>query len=576
MFHIPFEESAAYKVAILVKPNALKRQQLEEAYVEPLVQMGLRKSDMIAFSMEYNAAGKSPAGLVKTYLEDLLPTLKEIGTKYIYVTDAAYFKVLTKQTKAEPHLGYVLPCAIKGFEDLNVVLGVSYQVLIYKPESQEKIDLSLKALADHVNEEYVAIGSDIVHSEHYPEDLEGIRNALNQLHQYPELSADIEAFSLKFYEAGIATIGFAPNKHEGIAFACDYKPLAVLADGLHGIQQANPEVRALIKEFLENYKGSLIWHNSAYDLKVLIYTLWMKDPLDTEGLLEGLEVMTRLFHDTKIIAYLALNSTARNSYGLKDLAHEFAGNWAQEDIKDVRKIPLNKLLRYNLVDCLSTNYVKEKYWDRMINDEQLEIYETLMVPSLKVIIQMELTGLPMNLDTVQVKKQEMEAKAQSCMDVVNSHPLIKELNYYIKEQAMLKKQATLKKKILTIEDFEGMDFNPNSPKQMQALLYEFMALPVLDYTDTKQPATGEDTLKKLMHHTNDQSYKDLIVALMELGKVSKILGTFIPAFEQSHLKPDNWHYLHGSFILGGTVSGRLSSREPKFGLQWGNSLSKVA
>ena len=527
MFHIPFEESAAYKVAILVKPNALKRQQLEEAYVEPLVQMGLRKSDMIAFSMEYNAAGKSPAGLVKTYLEDLLPTLKEIGTKYIYVTDAAYFKVLTKQTKAEPHLGYVLPCAIKGFEDLNVVLGVSYQVLIYKPESQEKIDLSLKALADHVNEEYVAIGSDIVHSEHYPEDLEGIRNALNQLHQYPELSADIEAFSLKFYEAGIATIGFAPNKHEGIAFACDYKPLAVLADGLHGIHQANPEVRALIKEFLENYKGSLIWHNSAYDLKVLIYTLWMKDPQDTEGLLEGLEVMTRLFHDTKIIAYLALNSTARNSYGLKDLAHEFAGNWAQEDIKDVRKIPLNKLLRYNLVDCLSTNYVKEKYWDRMINDEQLEIYETLMVPSLKVIIQMELTGLPMNLDTVQVKKQEMEAKAQSCMDVVNSHPLIKELNYYIKEQAMLKKQATLKKKILTIEDFEGMDFNPNSPKQMQALLYEFMALPVLDYTDTKQPATGEDTLKKLMHHTNDQSYKDLIVALMELGKVSKILGTFI-------------------------------------------------
>ena len=152
MFHIPFEESAAYKVAILVKPNALKRQQLEEAYVEPLVQLGLRKSDMIAFSMEYTAAGKSPAGLVKTYLEDLLPTLKEIGTKYIYVTDAAYFKVLTKQTKAEPHLGYVLPCAIKGFEDLNAVLGVSYQVLIYKPESQEKIDLSLKALADHVNE----------------------------------------------------------------------------------------------------------------------------------------------------------------------------------------------------------------------------------------------------------------------------------------------------------------------------------------------------------------------------------------------------------------------------------------
>ena len=562
MHHIPFEESAAYKVAILVKPNALRRRDIEEAYVEPLVQFGLNKSDCIAFSMQYNAAGKSPSALIKDYLEELMPTLQEIGTQYIYVTDSTYFKALTKQTRAEPHLGYVLPCAIKGYEHMNVVFGVSYQVLIYKPEAQEKIDLSLRTLAEHYLGQYVAIGSDIIHKEQYPETLDEIRAALNQLHQYPELSADIEAFSLRFYEAGVATIGFAPTKHEGIAFACDYKPLAVLADGLHGIQQANPEVRALIKEFLTNYQGSLTWHNSAYDLKVLIYTLWMKDPLDTEGLLEGLNVMTRLFHDTKIIAYLALNSTARNSYGLKDLAHEFAGNWAQEDIKDVRKIPLPQLLRYNLVDCLSTNFVKEKYWDRMINDQQLEIYETLMVPSLKVIIQMELTGMPMNLDTVRVKKAEMEAKAQSCLDVVNSHPLIKELNYYIKEQAMLKKQATLKKKIVTIEDFEGLDFNPNSPKQMQALLYEFMALPILDWTDTKQPATGDDTLKKLLNHTEDQSYKDLITALRELGKVTKILGTFIPAFEQAHLKQDGWHYLHGSFILGGTVSGRLSSREP--------------
>lgn len=561
MYHIPFEESPAYKAAILVKPNALRKHELEKAYLNPLVQMGLSRRDVIAFSMEYGANGKATASTIKEYLDELLPTLREIGTKYLYVTDSAYFKALTKQTKAEPHLGYVLPCAIKGYEDMHVVFGVNHQVLIYKPEAQEKIDLSLKALADHMKGSYTAIGSDIVHKAFYPESPKTIRAALQQLHEYPELSGDIEAFSLRFYDAGIATIGFAPDKHNGIAFPVDYTEDNSVA-GLHGRQQANPEIRAALREFLETYQGTITWHNSAYDLKVLIYSLWMEHPLDTEGLLKGLEVLTRSFHDTKIIAYLALNSTARNSYGLKDLAHEFAGNWAQSDINDVRKIPLPDLLRYNLVDCLSTNYVKEKYWDRMVSDQQLEIYETLMIPSLKTIIQMELTGLPMNLNTVQKQKTAMTAKVAECMDVINNHPIIKELNYYIQETAMHKKQATLKKKVVTIEDFEGLAFNPASPKQMQALLYEFMALPILDYTDTKQPATGDDTLKKLLNHTDNESYKELIKALRELSKVTKILGTFIPAFEQAHLKPDGWYYLHGSFILGGTVSGRLSSREP--------------
>lgn len=560
MFHIPFAESPAYKAAILVKPNALKKQQLEKAYVDPLEKLGIHRRDLIAFSMEYTEAGKSPASVIKAYLDELLPTLKEVGTRYLYVTDSAYFKALTKQSKAEPHLGYVLPCAIKGYEDMHVVLGVNHQVLIYKPEAQEKIDLSLKALSDHMSGTYAAIGSDIVQSAYYLDNAIGVREALRELHQYPELSGDIEAFSLRFFEAGVATIGFAPSKHEGIAFAVDYEetgdPL------LPGINKPNPEVRAALREFLETYQGTITWHNSTYDLKVLIYSLWMEHPLDTEGLLKGLEVLTRSFHDTKIIAYLALNSTARNSYGLKDLAHEFAGNWAQSDIHDVRKIPLGDLLRYNLVDCLSTNYVKEKYWDRMVADEQLEIYNELMLPSLKTIIQMELTGMPMNLDTVQKQKALMVATVAECLAVIEDHPIIRELNQYLQETAMHKKQATLKKKIVTLEDFEDLKFNPGSPKQLQALLYEFMALPILDYTDTKQPATGDDTLKKLLNHTNNESYKQLISALRDLSKVTKILGTFIPAFEKCHLKPDGWHYLHGSFVLGGTVSGRLSSREP--------------
>lgn len=52
----------------------------------------------------------------------------------------------------------------------------------------------------------------------------------------------------------------------------------------------------------------------------------------------------------------------------------------------------------------------------------------------------------------------------------------------------------------------------------------------------------------------------LLNALIELSQVEKILGTFISAFyKQSIQKEDGNYYLHSSFKLGGTVSGRMSS-----------------
>jgi DNA polymerase-1 len=105
-------------------------------------------------------------------------------------------------------------------------------------------------------------------------------------------------------------------------------------------------------------------------------------------------------------------------------------------------------------------------------------------------------------------------------------------------------------------------FNPNSNPQLQKLLYEEMDLPVIDKTDSKQPATGGDTLEKLQHHTTNQDYLDIIEALNGYSKAAKILSSFIPAFERAIDKGDGVVYLHGSFNLGGTKSGRLSSSDP--------------
>ena len=582
MRHHIFTENTSYSVAVLVKGTSFNKSELRINYIDPLVKRGVPESEIIAFTVKYNPEGKAPAKFIKEYLDNLLPALDQLGVKHLYVADANYFKTLTGSAKAEPHYGYVLPCKIKGYEHMDVVLGLNYQALIYNPSLQQKLDLSLHTLASKLGGNYEALGTNIIHSAQYPETLQDIAAALESLHAYPSLTCDIETFSLAFNEAGIGTIAFAWDKHNGIAFAVD----CIGADMMHTMQtrdlalvsmrKDNYPVHALLKKFFTEYKGELTFHKADFDVKVLIYVLWMNGLLDTEGMLDGLDVMTKNFHDTKIIAYLATNSTAGNVLGLKSLAHEFAGNWAKEDIKDIRRIPLPELLQYNLVDALSTHYVRAKHYTTMVRDNQEHLYFSLMLPSLRLIIQIELTGMPMSEQVIQNVKAELLSKQQEHFDAIHGSSVIKMLNLLLQQSEMEKANAKLKIKQHPIEKFADVSFNPNSGPQLQRLLYEQMGLPVLDLTDTKQPATGGETIEKLINHTEEPAYKELLSALIGYGKVTKILSTFIPAFERGVMKADGMRYLHGSFNLGGTVSGRLSSSDPNMqNLPAGSEFGKV-
>lgn len=582
MRHIAFGQSDTYHVALLIKTSAFNQGDLENHYVNPLVKQGISADQMVAVDLAYNEAGKAPAGFIKSYLDELMPALASVGTKYIYVADAAYFKAIAGQSKADPHFGYALPCKLKGYEHMTVVLGLNHGALLYNPELYTKLDLSLQTLANTVNGTYKPLGQDIIHSAQYPRSLAEIEAALQSLHKYPTLSADIEAFSLDFDKAGIGTITFCWDQHNGIAFACDYHerleespdyPITVGTEAPaadhHGYQLANLEVRALIKQFLTDYKGRISWHKANYDLKVIIYTLWMKNGLDTQGLLEGLEVTTRVFDDTRIIGYLATNSTAGNELGLKQLAHEFAGNWAVE-VSDIRTVPLAELLRYNLIDGLSTCFVRDKYGAKMIEDRQQQIYEELMLPSQKLILQMELTGMPLVPHRVKAVRAELEGIRDAHLAVIAASPAVAATNLILRKKEWEKDFETRRSKAKNpdkifpkkIEVFDSVEFNPGSPLQLQILLYEVLGLPVIDYTDTKQPATGAETLDKLINHCQEDAHKALLAALIGNAKAVKILSTFIVAFEASLDKGDGMWWLHGSFNIGGTVSGRLSSSDP--------------
>jgi len=569
--HIVYEESDTYPIALLIKASAFNKEELRFNYVDPMVKRGIAQGQIIAMTLAYTPSNKAPVKYIKTYLDDLLPALDSVGVETVYVADANYFKVLTKCQQAAPNLGYILPCTYPGYEHMKVILGVNHKSLLYDPGNEPKLTMSVQTLCDEILGSYQPLGEDIIHFAEYPSDRNEIAFWLNKLMAYPDLSCDIEAGSLEFDKAGIATVTFCWNQHEGIAFPVDYVSLDEPVDGVHGKLVHNPEIKRLLKGFFEEYRGTLKWHNCTYDTKVIIYELWMDDLLDTKGLLTGLHVLHQRIHDTRIITYLATNTTAGNSLSLKDLAHEFAGNYGMGDnIKDVRKIPLDKLLKYNLIDGLATNWVFNTYYPIMVQDQQEAIYHDIMMPSQKVITQVELTGMPMNPTKVQHARKKLEAIKAEQEKAFVDHPVIKALETKLTYLAWEKDFKDRKDKAKNPDKLHPKDratfphsvFNPNSGPQLQKLLYEAMGLPVIDKTKTKLPATGAKTIVKLLNHTENPEYIRTLEALMAWTQADKILSTFIPAFERAIDKDDGVVYLHGSFNLGGTKSGRLSSSDP--------------
>ena len=494
-------------------------------------------------SLYFSNAKRTPTSEMRNYIEEVvIPFIKENEVKYLLVCNGEYFKILAHKPKVEEYLGYVIP------SDLGYVVYVpDYRTALYDETFDSRVSRALSQAQKHAIGDYQEPGKGIIHTGIYPAANSEISLVLESLYKCDKLTCDIETWSLKHYDSGIATITFCWNEHEGTAFKVDYSQ-----------KQRNEEIRDLLRHFFETYQGTLIFHNITFDMYILTYQLYMNDLLDTEGLLHGMEVLLRNFEDTKIIAYLATNSCTGNTLGLKALAQEFAGNYAQEEISNIDAIPIEQLLEYNLIDGLSTWYVFNKYYPLMVKDQQLDIYENLFKPAIKDIIQMQLTGLPLDMDKVLAAEKEMEDIKNDALERILSSPLVQEYMENYRISWAKKRNQELKKKKVTAEDCKE-EFKPDSNLMLRDLLYDFLELEVVEKTETKLPATGKDTLAKLLNHTKDENVVNLLNALIDYKDVIKILTAFIPAFKNAPLASDGCYYLFGNFNLGGTVSARLSS-----------------
>jgi DNA polymerase-1 len=100
----------------------------------------------------------------------------------------------------------------------------------------------------------------------------------------------------------------------------------------------------------------------------------------------------------------------------------------------------------------------------------------------------------------------------------------------------------------------GGEFNLGSPKQLQAILYERLQLPVLGKTPKGDPSTAEDVLEQL---AAEHALPRLI---LEWRGLSKLRSTYADALPQQ-INPHTGR-VHTSYHQAVAATGRLSSSDP--------------
>ena len=103
-------------------------------------------------------------------------------------------------------------------------------------------------------------------------------------------------------------------------------------------------------------------------------------------------------------------------------------------------------------------------------------------------------------------------------------------------------------------EFAGEDFNLDSPKQLQAILYEKLGLPVLKKTPKGAPSTAEPVLVDLA-----QDY-ELPATIIEYRGLAKLKSTYTDKLPLQ-IDPDTGR-IHTSYHQAVAATGRLSSSDP--------------
>lgn len=320
---------------------------------------------------------------------------------------------------------------------------------------------------------------------------------------------DTETDNLDYMQANLVGLSFAVQADEAayLPIAHDYVGAPEQLSLSYVLEQLSP--------ILESDQYAKVGHNLKYDMSVLA-----RAGVTLRG----------IAHDTMLESYVLDSTASRHDLDTLCSLHLDHKNIKFEEVagKGAKQITFNQValdiaLDYAAEDadmCLQLHEILHPQLAKQ--DKQYKLYQQTEIPLLSVLSRLERMG-------VYIDSASLAEQGQQLAQKINA----------------LQQQA-----------FEsiGQEFNLDSPKQLQQILFEQLELPVIRKTPKGQPSTAEDVLQELAH---DYEFPELILNYRSLKKLQSTYVDKLP----KQICEDTGR-VHTSYHQAVTSTGRLSSSDP--------------
>ncbi len=299
-------------------------------------------------------------------------------------------------------------------------------------------------------------------------------------------------------------VGFSFTAEAGAGY---YVPLKASGE----IMVDSEKAKELLASFLRDKRIRVIGQNIKYDYKVM--RRW------------GIETVD-LYFDTMVAAWLI--DSAAGTYNLDYLAKIYLDGYKTIHYEEVvpkgslfSDIPLDEALEYAAEDADITYRLYEVFSGQLADEGLEKLFREVEMPLVPILAGMELNGIYLDAAKMESFGEEISLKL-----------------------AQIEKE---------VYEEVGHEFNMNSTKQLQEVLFEERALP-----HGKKNKTGYSTAIDVLENL---ALLDVVPRLIVQNRsLVKLKNTYIDVLP-SMIHPQTKR-IHTSFTQTGTATGRLSSRNP--------------
>ena len=340
-------------------------------------------------------------------------------------------------------------------------------------------------------------------------DIEHLQQWVERLEAAELIAIDTETTSIDYMKAELVGLSFAV-----ICGEAAYLPVAHDYPGAPE-QVSLEEALAALKPVLANGAIAKVGQNLKYDMSVLArYGVIINGPLhdtmlqsyvlNSVATRHNMDALAGFYLDRKTIHFEDIAGKGAKQLTFNQVPLETAGDYAAEDAD----------ITLALHHCL--------YPQLKAQSSLFQVYNDIDMPLVRILSLVERQG-------TLVDGRMLKQHSAELTDRLN------ELTQQVWQLA-------------------GENFNLDSPKQLQTILYDKMALPVLKKTPGGQPSTAEAVLVDL---ARDYELPQMILTYRSLAKLKSTYADKLPLDIQSATGR-----IHTSYHQAVAATGRLSSSDP--------------